>query len=289
MEMQLADALPTAELPALARPHRRTQFVRGALALAVLSLAAAVVLDARALARPTAALLPAGRAGVAVVDLSGSIGVERTREIGRAVARVDTAEERLGLVVFSDTAYELLPPGTPATHLAPLARLFTQAPGIRNFGFGDVRTQFPPTPWDRVFRAGTSIATGLVAGLQALERGHVRKGALLLVSDLDDDPQDAHRLAAIAAELSRRDVPLKILALRPTPSGRALFTQLFGKRAFVHGADSVASSGVGRRLQATLSAPIPWTLVALALFLLALLAGNELYCGRLPVPRRRIA
>ena len=285
--MQLADALPTAELGAFTRPHRRTQLFRAALALAVLAVAAAAVLEARALARPTAALLPTGRAGVAVVDLSGSIGVERTREIGRAIARVDTAEERLGLVVFSDTAYELLPPETPAIQLAPLVRLFTPAPGVRNFGFGDVRTQFAPTPWDRSFRAGTSIATGLVAGLQALDRAHIRKGALLLVSDLDDDPQDAHRLAAIAAELTRRDVPVKILALRPTPSGRALFTQLFGKSAFVRGAESVASSGVGRRLQATLSAPVPWSLVALGIALLLLLAANELYCGRLPVPRRR--
>jgi len=285
--VQLADAVPAADLRVFVHPHRRTRLLRAALAVAALALAAAAILDARSLARPTAALLPAGRAGVAVVDLSGSIGVQRAREIGQAIARVDTAEERLGLVVFSDTAYELLPPGTPATQLAPLARLFTPTSTLHEVGFGDERSPLLPTPWDRAFRGGTSIATGLVAGLQALERAHVHKGALLLVSDLDDDPQDAHRLAAIAAELTRHDVPLKILALRPSPSGRALFTQLFGKSAFVSGAQSVASSGVGRRLQATLSAPLPWSLVTTAAFLLALLAANELYCGRLSVPRRR--
>jgi hypothetical protein len=285
--VQVADTIPTAELRVFVHPHRRTRLLRAALAAAALALAVALVLDARSLARPTAALLPAGRAGVAVVDLSGSIGVDRTREIGQAVARVDTAEERLGLVVFSDTAYELLPPGTPATQLAPLARLFTPTSTLHAVGFGDERSPFLSTPWDRAFRGGTSIANGLVAGLQALERAHVRKGALLLVSDLDDDPQDAHRLAAIAAELTRRGVPLKILALRPSASGRALFTQLFGAGAFVSGAEAVASSGVGRRLQATLSAPLPWSLVSVLLVLLALLAANELYCGRLSVPRGR--
>jgi hypothetical protein len=188
---------------------------------------------------------------------------------------------------YKRVRYELLPPGTPATQLAPLARLFTPTSTLHAVGFGDERSPFLSTPWDRAFRGGTSIANGLVAGLQALERAHVRKGALLLVSDLDDDPQDAHRLAAIAAELTRRGVPLKILALRPSASGRALFTQHFGAGAFVSGAEAVASSGVGRRLQATLSAPLPWSLVSVLLVLLALLAANELYCGRLSVPRGR--
>jgi hypothetical protein len=249
----------------------------------LLALAAGAVLVARNLARPTVALLPAGRSGVAVVDLSGSIGVNREREIGRAFHRVDTAEERLGLVVFSDTGYEMLPPGTPASQLVPIERLFTEAPNQHRFE-GD-RSPFPATPWDRTFRGGTRISTGLAAGLQALDRAHVKHGALLLVSDLGDDPQDGRPLAAVATEIYRRHIPLRILALHPSPSDRAVFVQLFGANAFVPGVESVATSGVGRRLQASLSAPLPWALILCALLLFTLLAANELYCTRLSVPR----
>jgi hypothetical protein len=273
-------AVPVADLRPFAAAARRTRLLRLALATAAVLLVAAAALVARGLARPTAALLPAGRTGVAVVDVSGSIGPRRTQEIGRAIARVDTAEERLGLVLFSDSGYELLPPGTPASELRPVERLFTPLPGPHRG-----KLVFASTPWDRSFRGGTRISTGLAAGLQALERARVRNGALLLVSDLADDPQDGRSLAAVATELQRRNVPVKILALYPTPSDRAVFAQLFGPGAFVPGLEAVASSGVGRRVDEVLSAPLPWSLIAIAGVLLAVLAANELYCGRLSVPR----
>ncbi len=43
--------------------------------------------------------------------------------IRRTLRRLVAEEASIGLVVFSDVPYELLPPGTPAAELRPLLRL----------------------------------------------------------------------------------------------------------------------------------------------------------------------
>ena len=64
---------------------------------------------------------------------------------------------RFGLVLFSDTAYEAIPPGTPSEALRPLVRYFTLRPA-RTEGF---LPTFPVNPWANSFSAGTKISTGL--------------------------------------------------------------------------------------------------------------------------------
>ena len=58
-----------------------------------------------------------------VVDLSLSIADEDYHTVRRAFRRLVAENASIGLVVFSDVPYELLPPGTPASELEPMLRL----------------------------------------------------------------------------------------------------------------------------------------------------------------------
>ena len=68
-----------------------------------------------------APLVASGSSGVIVLDLSASVfegGFEAT------VRKLVRTDERAGLVVFSDVAYELLPPGSSGREFQPLLRFF---------------------------------------------------------------------------------------------------------------------------------------------------------------------
>ena len=100
----------------------RTRFLRVvlvALAVALLGLATA---SASGMDAGEPRLL-SGSAGILVVDLSASIGEDDYEGIRRTVRRLIAEDASVGLVVFSDVGYELLPPGTPASELRPLLRL----------------------------------------------------------------------------------------------------------------------------------------------------------------------
>ena len=57
-----------------------------------------------------APLVPSGTTGVVVLDLSASV---YEAVFGSRLQKTARQGERPGLVVFSDSAYEALPPGTP--------------------------------------------------------------------------------------------------------------------------------------------------------------------------------
>ena len=80
------------------------------LSVATLGLATA---SARGLNPGSPRLLP-GAGGILVIDLSASIGEEDYGGIRRTVRRLIDEDASIGLIVFSDVGYELLPPGTPA-------------------------------------------------------------------------------------------------------------------------------------------------------------------------------
>ena len=232
---------------------------------------------------PPESALPQGRSGVVVVDVSRSIGVSPERTLLRALKRLDSPDGRLGLVLFSDIAYELFPPGTPGTELRPIERFFRPLKG-RKTSSGD--PVFPVTPWDDSFRGGTQISTGIKAAWDALKRDGIRNGAILLVSDLATEPDDIQHVAELGIAMRRAGVEMRILGLAPKPSDKALFGRIFGADSFVDEAPPVGVGGLAHRLRARLTAPLPWALVGAALGLLAALAANELVCGRLALPGR---
>jgi hypothetical protein len=194
--------------------------------------------------------------------------------------RFAVRDQRVGLVIFSDTAYELLPPGSPGTELRPLIDFLTPyrvKPGAK-------KLRLPETPWDASFRAGTVISSGLTMASRALRRHGERRGTVLLVSDLSTLADDLPRVANELIGLRREGIDLRIAALSPTVSDRATFERLAGRSAFVT-SSSLGRGGLRSLAATAVEEPVPGGLVVAALALLAVLALNELWFGRLVGPR----
>src|SRR5829696_3083582 len=189
-------ALPHGELTALRRPIRRTMALRVTLGLALAAVFLAAFAHSRERDGRPDPLLPPGSMGMIVLDLSASAGLQAG--FGELLRRVAAADEPTGVIAFSDVAYELVPPGTPGRDLAPMIRFFS--------GRGRAN------PWAS-FQSGTSLSAGLEAGRDALERDGVRRGSILLASDLEAYPEDVARLTATLGELREAGTELRILAL----------------------------------------------------------------------------
>ena len=117
--------------------------------------------------------------------MSASISTDTFQRIGATLRRSGQTNGRYGLVIFSDVAYQALPPGTPSAALKPYARYFT-LPAAQN-GF---LPQIPLNPWTNSFSGGTRIAAGLALALKIIQTKRLAHPAVILVSDLDDDPGD---------------------------------------------------------------------------------------------------
>jgi hypothetical protein len=266
--------VPTADLGPLEAAARRTTATRLLLLLALVALLAGTVLLARDLRSGKTALLPTGRSGVVVLDLSRSVDPDGLRRIGGVLRSLIRSNASVGLVVFSDVAYELLPPRTPARQLTPMLRFFAEKSG-----------RFPNNPWSPTFRAGTRISQGLEIARSMLVGSHVRNGSILLVSDLGTSSGDSARLTRDLVSFSRGTIPLRIVPLNPLERDRRLFQELLGRDAFVASPNGgFAGSSPSAGLRST--AATPFSLLVAGAALLALLALNELWCGRLQLPRR---
>jgi hypothetical protein len=267
-------AVRLVDLPQLRRQATRTSLVRIGLALALAGTLAAIVLTTRSAGSGRAAVFSEGtKTGVVVLDMSASISGPVFARVATTLRGIVSANQSIGLVMFSDTAYELLPPNSPPGALLQFVPFFVPA---RYSGGTPVFTQ---SPWDE-FSGGTRVATGLIAGEQALHRAHVTHGALLIVSDLDDSSADQPALTAEALRLHREHIPVRIVPLFADPVNVHLFAALFGEKAFV--SPSVFTHTAKRREQAV-AASAPWSLLALGVVLVLLLAGNERWNGRLAV------
>lgn len=278
---ELRGAIPFAGLEALRVPVKRTALQQAALGLAAIGLLVTTVLVARGLQTPVERAVPQGRSGVIVVDVSRSVSPSRILEVRDLLSRFSSSGQRAGLVFFSDTAYELLPLGSPGAELRPFVQLFTPyriRPHAR-------KLRLPQTPWDESFRAGTLISTGLRTAREALQRQGIRKGTILLVSDLNTVSDDLPRVAETINAMRSARIELRIAALDPAPANRILWERLAGKAAFVPLGS--LGGGAGGGLESALRASVPASLVIAEIALLALLALNELWCGRLLVPRTR--
>lgn len=263
-------ALPLAEAPSLAPAARLTLAVRALLAAAAVAAAAAFLLASRDPHTRTLVPLPSHGSAIVVLDLSASISSDTFSRIGGTLASLARGGGRLGLVVFSDVAYEALPPGAPAADLQPLVRYFT-LPTQTQPGFAPT---FPANPWRASFSAGTRISAGMQLA-HALALGGPRPEPVVLVSDLDDDPSDLPRLASVLAAYRRDAVPVRIVGLNPSPEDVDLFRRLLGPQvpfAEAPTVDQVPPHDV---------TPFPWPLVALAAAVAAALALREAWSPRL--------
>jgi hypothetical protein len=262
--------IPLADARGLARIGLRTTLVRATLAVLVVAAIALLALHVRDPHRQALVELPEHSNAIVVLDLSASISSETYTRIGATLSQLVDEGGRYGLVVFSDQAYEALPPGSPAADLEPLVRYFT-LPTQERPGF---LPQFPANPWTRSFSAGTKISAGLALAHEVALEDDLSRPAVVLVSDLDDDPQDIQRLAAVLLAYRRDRIPMKVVALNAAERDRALFTALLRPSAVVVHEPAAAPTRGGRT-------PFPWALVALALAAAAALAAHELWSPRL--------
>src|SRR3954452_19782752 len=118
-------AIPLADSHALRPSARATLVVRAALAALALGATVTFLLLSRTPETRSIAGLPHDASTVLVLDLSASISSDTYSRIGGTLAALSRSRSRVGLVVFSDAAYEALPPGSPASDLRPLVRYFT--------------------------------------------------------------------------------------------------------------------------------------------------------------------
>ena len=264
--------IPYGELDTVAGQTRRTLVLRALLGAAAIGAAVAVVLVGRGEAAPPSPL-PSGTDGLVVLDLSASISAQSYLRVEKAIQGLTSNEQKVGLVVFSDTAYEMLPPGSPSRELRRLLRLF------KPIGGSGADVVFPANPWADDFRAGTRISAGLRAARESLAREGVEKGSILLVSDLDSPATDVARLGAEVDDLRRLGIDLRVVPIFPIKEKQALFESLVGRgriaKTTTANAPVRAPEGVGVR------GALPWTFVLIALALTALLAVNERLNARL--------
>jgi hypothetical protein len=265
-------AIPLAGAPELARLARRTLLVRVAAAVALVALALTAVLISRHPRVHEVRFLPKGSNGVVVLDVSASISSDTYARIGATLRDLASSRGRFGLVLFSDTAYEALPPGTPADMLRPLVRFFTLPPQ-RTPG---VAPTFPDNPWTRSFTAGTRISTGLELARSILIDQRSTRPAVLLISDLDDDAGDLQAVHDIADAYRSEHIALDIVSLNAAPEDARIFRQ------FLRGAGSITQAHLpGHKTVAAGSARFPVWIAVVAVLIAVLLAGNELWCARL--------
>jgi hypothetical protein len=264
-------AIPLADPGPVRRFVRRTLVVEIAAVVVAVALVLAVALSARQPGLTAVVPLPDNSTAIVVLDLSASISSDTFSRIGNTLALLASSGGRYGLIVFSDQAYEALPPGTPAADLRPFVRYFVLPPQ-KTPGF---QPAFPVNPWSTTFTAGTNISAGMALARQVALAG-VRRPVVILISDLDDDPGDIPRLASILGEYRQNGIPVRLVGLNPTPADQELFARLLGpgppvvQASLPNGAPALHSE-----------APFPWLLVLLGLAAAVLLAAFEAWAPAL--------
>jgi hypothetical protein len=222
MRRSSSAAIPLALVRELGALGRRTRLVRLALgALACVAAAAALVVARNTSGAPVV-VLPQGSNGVVVLDVSASISSDTYARIAATLDDLARSRRRLGLVLFSDTAYQTLPPGTPSSELRSFARFF-RVPAQTRAG---LQPPLPQSPWSDSFSAGTHISAGLQLALAVVRDRGLRRPSVLLVSDLDDDTGDLQRLTDVALAYRHAGIPLRVVGLNPSPEDARLVANL---------------------------------------------------------------
>ena len=265
----------------LARIVRRTAVVSALLAVVVGATALAFNVAARRGEAERPRLLAAGDSVVVVLDLSVSIPEAAYTRMRNAMKVVADSGARVGLVVFSDIAYEVLPAGSPPAELTPVVRFLTPIPGEINVETGG--PVYPTDPWSNGFRGGTRISGGLEIARRMIQQ-EGGAGSILLISDLDTGDVDTAPLAVALRRLREAEIPMRIVPIYPLAENRAFFTQEVGPEAFTDWKRFLDAGGVTARFEVPDSGPSLALVLAGAALLLAL-GLNELLCRRLDLPR----
>lgn len=274
LSLHRRDAVPLADLAEVHGAETRTSVVRAGLALALAGTMAALLLVARDAGAGRAAVFPEGTdSGVVALDMSASIAGPIYARVSTTLQGIVDANEAIGLVMFSDTAYELLPPNSPPGALGRFMHFFVP---IRYYGSTPV---FAKSPWD-TFSGGTRVSTGLTAARKALQRAGVKRGSILVISDLDNANGDEQALLAEAVRLQRAGITVRIVPLFADAKNLELFSTLFGPNVFV---DPRVFTHAATRREEAIAGEAPWALLALGAVLVLLLAWNERWNGRLTV------
>jgi len=260
--------VPTTEPRRLRRAGRRTSVLRVALAVALLVTLAGTFLVARGEGVRRAPLVPSGKTGILVLDLSASTSESA---FAQTIQKLADADERVGLIAFSDAAYELLPIGTPGRELLPLLRYFSTENGNQ-----------PPAqhPWVD-FRAGTRVSEGIRVARETLAREGVDNGSLILVSDFEILPDEIQRVAEQVALVRGDGIEVRLVPLQPTPERRARVDAILGGAAVLR--EKSENAPVRAPEARSLASAAPWAFVGIAGLLVLLLALNERLLPRLEV------
>jgi hypothetical protein len=273
-----ATRIPIAGTSELRADLRRSRLLRLVLAAALLLTLAGGVFAARADTAPPT-IVARGSDGVIVLDVSGSVGPREYRQVAKALEEAAESGRRYGLVVFSDVAYEVFPPGTDPAQVRALSRFFTplarnepQRLGLINAG----AHRYEASPWTGSLTGGTRISRGLALARTIIRREHLTKPAVVLISDLDYDGQDFPPLEQIIVTYAREHIPVRVVALAPTMRSGFLLER-FRELPDTAGADIAIVGAVQSEAQS--KSPVVFGL--LAALLLVLLGANELACGRL--------
>ncbi len=256
--------IPASETGRLRGIAKRTTILRIALGLALVASLLVAFWVARSQDVRQAPLVPSGTTGMLVLDLSASV-YEGALDV--TIAKLVDTDERTGLVVFSDSAYELLPPGAPSRELRSLLRFFKARPDA----------SLPPNPWDD-FRGGTRISEGMEFARQSLLRENVTNGSIVLVSDLEILPDEIARLSEVLAQIREDGYPIRIVPLFPSEEKRALIEQLVGESSFL---SEPEEDGVQAPEARQLTSAAPWLFLLVAALVVALLTANERILPRL--------
>jgi hypothetical protein len=267
-------SIPYTGAQGLARIAARTMVARIVLAVLLVALVLAAAASARHPQLNKQPLLSSKAGGMVVLDLSASISSDTFTRIGESLRELVARGGRYGLVVFSSGAYEALPPGTPASALKPLVRYFTLP---TNLAPGEQPT-YPTNPWTHSFTAGTQISRGLDLARQIEVDSGARNPAVVLISDLADDPNDIQRLTGVLLGYRAAGIKLRVIALNAAPNDQAYFARLIGSAAAIIPA---ALPGEHPSAVAPPRASFPWWLVYLTVAVALLLGLNELRSARL--------
>lgn len=261
----MSAGIPLSDAPEFRRQAIVTRLLLTVLATAALAAAVAVLLASSTSHSQSFVSLPTDANVVIVLDLSASISSDSFSRIGATLSSLAQTHDHVSLVVFSDEAYEALPPGTPAADLAPMVRYF-ELPKQRVPGF---LPSFPTNPWSRTFTGGTAISSGMELGI-SIATAQRRPAEVMLISDLDDNPGDLATLAAASAVARHDHVPIRIVGLNPSPAAFAYFHAIFGHSAPIINAPTFGETALSRQ-----TTPFPWELIVLVVGAAVALASRE--------------
>jgi hypothetical protein len=113
-------------------------------------------------------------------------------------------DRHAAIVYFSSSAAVGSPPSSPAADLSGLSRLFA-ASKSRTRG-----------PWSQSFDGGTIISRAVALARNVLVYAHASHGRVVLISDLQDNPNDLNRLHQQLLLLKETDAQISLMPLPPT-------------------------------------------------------------------------